>query len=335
DGSYTVKLVVTSDDGTTARTEQAIEVANLAPTAAYTLTADGATVTVDAGASSDPEGTALDFAWDFGDGTTGAGVKASHKYAKDGDYDIRLTVTDAGGATGTSIQTATVVVDPVEPPVQPKAFATDSFGRQQASGWGTADSGGTWTTAGSSSYFTVSGGAGKVNMPSAGSGRQAYLGADWSDLEYRALIGNDKAATGGGVYHYAVLRNVPGVGSYRAKIRFRSDGTVAASLEKIVSGTASQVTPETTIAGLKATPGGKLQLRAQILQGDKTSMQLKLWSTAGNEPETWQISATDGTASLQHGGGIGFGVYLSGSATNAPITAELDNLWVGEVTPDE
>lgn len=333
DGKYTVSLTVTSDDESTASTEQAIEVANRAPTAAYTLSTDGAKVSLDATESSDPEGSVLDYAWNFGDSSTGTGVKATHEYAKDGDYEITLTVTDAGGAKATTVQTATVAIDPVDPPVEPKTYATDAFGRESSSGWGSADSGGKWTTAGSSSYFTVAGGAGKVLMPSAGAGRQAYLGADWTDVEYRAQIGNDKAATGGGIYHYVVLRNVPGAGSYRAKVRFRSDGSVAASLEKIVAGTASQVTPETTIAGLKATAGGKVQLRAQIVQDQGTHMQVKLWNPAGNEPDAWQITATDGTAAMQHGGGIGFGVYLSGSATNAPITAELDNLWVGEVTP--
>lgn len=330
DGTYTVILTVASDDGSTARAEQVIEVAHLVPTASFSLETNGSQVSVDAAESSDPDDRELEYAWDFGDSKNASGVQVTHEYVEEGEYEITLTVTDADGETATMVQTATIEGDSLP---EPKAFVTDSFDRQSSSGWGSADSGGTWTTAGSSSYFTVAGGLGKISMPSPGSGRQSYLGRGWDELEYRMLVGNDKKATGGGIYHYAVLRNVPGAGSYRAKIRFRSDDTVAASLEKIVGGSASQVTPETTIAGLEATPDGQLQLRVQVLSDRGTRMQLKLWDPAGEEPDTWQINATDDTAALQQKGGIGYGVYLSGSATNEPVVAQLDDLWVGEVTP--
>jgi PKD repeat protein len=42
------------------------------------------------------------YAWDFGDGTTGAGVTATHSYGTGGSYSVALTVTDDKGATGTS-----------------------------------------------------------------------------------------------------------------------------------------------------------------------------------------------------------------------------------------
>ena len=58
----------------------------------------------------------------------------------------------------------------------PTQYAADSFNRTVAKGWGTADVGGPWSLAGSASAFSVSGCAGRMVMPSAGSSFAGYLG---------------------------------------------------------------------------------------------------------------------------------------------------------------
>ena len=42
----------------------------------------------------------LQFAWNFGDGTPGAGMQTAHVYKAPGTYHVTLTVRDAGGNTG-------------------------------------------------------------------------------------------------------------------------------------------------------------------------------------------------------------------------------------------
>jgi MYXO-CTERM domain-containing protein len=54
----------------------------------------GVAVTLDGSASSDPEGEPLTYAWDFGDGTTGADAQPSHTYAAEGSYYLTLIVND-------------------------------------------------------------------------------------------------------------------------------------------------------------------------------------------------------------------------------------------------
>ncbi|WP_158821663.1 PKD domain-containing protein [Granulicella sp. S156] len=62
--------------------------------------------------SSDPQGEALTYAWNFGDKTTGTGVSPSHTYTAPGTYTVSLTVTDTSNLTATASTTATVAAQP-------------------------------------------------------------------------------------------------------------------------------------------------------------------------------------------------------------------------------
>lgn len=67
----------------------------------------GLAITFDASGSTDPDGDALSFRWQFGDGTSGEGAVVAHDYAGFGSDTVRLTVTDARGATATAATLAT------------------------------------------------------------------------------------------------------------------------------------------------------------------------------------------------------------------------------------
>ena len=69
----------------------------------------GLPINFSATGSSDPQGQALAYEWNFGDGSTGTGASPSHSYAKVGTYAVSLTVTNTSGLTGTATTTATVV----------------------------------------------------------------------------------------------------------------------------------------------------------------------------------------------------------------------------------
>ncbi len=89
---------------------------NLAPVAAITASVADLTVSVDGTTSSDEDGTVVEFAWDFGDGTTASESTATHTYAAPGSYTVALVVTDDAGSTGSAEYTATVASPPPPPP---------------------------------------------------------------------------------------------------------------------------------------------------------------------------------------------------------------------------
>ncbi len=85
---------------------------NSLPIADFTHTPEKPTVnkaiTFDASSSYDPDGTIVNYTWDFGDGSTASGVTASHSYQKIGTYTVTLTITDNDGAVGEILRTVEV-----------------------------------------------------------------------------------------------------------------------------------------------------------------------------------------------------------------------------------
>jgi PKD repeat protein len=143
-GTYEITLTVVDDDGAsgTESAEVEVEAPNVAPTAAFTSSVSGATVSVDASGSTDDDGTIESYSWAWGDGSeSSTGKLASHTYAAGGTYTVTLTVTDDDGATAT--KTADVVV--VVPNVAPTAAFTSSVADLKVSvnGSGSEDPDGT------------------------------------------------------------------------------------------------------------------------------------------------------------------------------------------------
>ena len=64
--------------------------------------------------STDPDGTIVSWAWDFGDGATSTEQNPVHTYANSGEYIVTLTVTDDAGFTDIIAQTVNPF-DPIPP----------------------------------------------------------------------------------------------------------------------------------------------------------------------------------------------------------------------------
>ncbi|WP_256793606.1 PKD domain-containing protein [Terrabacter sp. Ter38] len=113
-GAFSVKLVVTDNDGATAEVTHTVTVSgNAAPVASFTTGTNGLVVTVNGSASTDPDGTIATYAWIFGDGGTATTPTptANHTYAAGGTYTITLTVTDNDGTSTSTTRSVAVVAN--------------------------------------------------------------------------------------------------------------------------------------------------------------------------------------------------------------------------------
>ncbi len=110
DGTYIATLTVTTGSGETATATVQINVlgeANETPTA--TIIASPTTgavplIVLFQASATDADGIVLQYAWNFGDGTTSSGQTVEHLYLTPGTFAVTLTVVDDRGGAGTATQ---------------------------------------------------------------------------------------------------------------------------------------------------------------------------------------------------------------------------------------
>ena len=81
-------------------------------------------------------GNPVQWLWDFGDGTKATGKNPTHKFAREGDYKVTLTIRDAGGnsdSTSKIVKVRTpkeqISIPPIKPPVYPKGYTIEEMCR--------------------------------------------------------------------------------------------------------------------------------------------------------------------------------------------------------------
>ena len=225
-------------------------------------------------------------------------------------------MTDNDGATG-SVTRAVSVSNAVGP------VAADAFGRTVASGFGTADTGGNWT--GSTTPLSVSGGTGRISL-AAGAGPSAALTAvSATDVNAVVDIALDKRPVAGNGYIYLDARK-SGTSGYRARLTVAPNGVLTLALVRVSSNV--ETTLSTIGTGLTYVAGTTMKARLSLTGTSPTTLSAKVWPATSSEPTAWTLTASDSTPERQAPGGVGLGSFLSGAATNAPITLSVDNLSV-------
>lgn len=319
-GAKTITLKVTDNEGASTTTSQQVTTVapNQGPTAAFTSSANGLTVAVDASTSSDPDGTIASYAWNFGDGATATGATATHPYATAATYSVTLTVTDNNGAT--NAKTVQVTVSTPVPPVS-GILAADNFDRSVSNGWGTADQGGAWTLRGTASRFSVANGAGSISVPSASTLYADLNAVSSASTRVDAVFSVDKLVES---QYVAVVGRRVGAANYIARLRIAADGSVKLFL---LQDAAVSIAPAITVPGLTLVPGEKYVLSMQVTGTSPTTIQAKVWKQSSAEPAAWQSQGTNALPALQAPGAVSVFSYLP-NTTLAPATVSFDKITV-------
>lgn len=294
--------------------------ANVAPTASFTSTTNGLTASVNGTGSSDPDGVISSYAWTFGDGTTGTGATASRTYTAAGTYTVGLTVTDDDGATASTTRQVTVTAPP---PMT--VLAADAFARSVTSGWGTADTGGTWTVGGGATRFSVAAGTGVHTVPAGATLTSTLAGVSSTASDVTVALSPDTTPTG--AVYATVTGRLVGTSEYGARVKLLDTGVV--QLHTSRSGT---VLTGGTVPGLTLTGGQKLNVRVQVQGTGPTTIRAKAWRTGTTEPAAWTTTTTDTTAALQSPGAVRLTTYLSSTATS-PLVLRWDDLTAAPIGP--
>lgn len=328
-GTYQVKLKVTDDAGASDTAAKSVTILpppepNQAPTAEFEITeVEGLKVTVNAAQSADPDGDDLNYRWAFGNGSdwVDGSETETFTYTEADDYTITLEVSDPEGLTDTHTQTVSVSI-----PMGPVAL--DAFNRAVTGNWGAADVGGTWTRTGGAATASVAGGVGQLIGANAGSGPAVHLPrTDTSNTVASVQVQLDKQPTGNGTYVSFSPRYLNNSNQYYLKSQFTASGGIQIQLVRAVGGTEAILATQFQ-SGFGYQAGEQVNLKLSVTGKNPTQLAAKIWAANDGEPEDWQLNASDSISELQVEGGVGLRLYLSGSTTNAPVTAAFDNLSV-------
>ena len=167
-GTYDVTLTVTSAVGPSSTVTHTVTVtqgsqAPVVDAGADATAAEGGSVAFAGSYTDAGDAGTHTVAWDFGDGATASTLEAAHTYTDNGVYTASLTVTDAGGLSGSDTRTITVAnANP----------AVDAGADQSATAGSTVSFTGTFTDAGTADTHTATWdwGDGSVVTPAAVTG---------------------------------------------------------------------------------------------------------------------------------------------------------------------
>lgn len=253
-----------------------------------------------------------------------------------------LTYSDFDTQPNTTYQYYVKALDPNDNPSQPSntitittasttVYGSDTFTRTASNGWGSADTGGSYSLTGTSSNFNINGSEGTMLVTTAGSTGQnkALLSSlNAIDTDITVKVKTDKVAAGSGEYTYLLGRNVGTSTQYRGRVIFNPTGSVQLQAATLISGTEKFLGSAVTVSGLTHTANTYIRIRMQLLGTNPTTIKMKAWLDGTAEPTTWQYTVTDSTATLQTAGSAGLLVRLSTTATNAPVLYTFDDLQI-------
>lgn len=232
-------------------------------------------------------------------------------------------------------------------PATPAATMTDTFARTVANGWGSADSGQTWTIydpvgiSPPASEYSVSGGAAKITTSTYNSARYITTnGASFGDFEATFTIATDTVPVDSsaeeGVAFPVLLRvNRTATTLYIVEINLLNNTGLPDNrgLRVLLLGTrfdsvssGAPVANHRQIPSLSYAAGSRLRVRVRC---EGPELRARVWPDGDAEPGHWHWQGYDDTYTA---GEFGFGMSLRGDDTPVPVSASWTDLTIRPLT---
>lgn len=214
------------------------------------------------------------------------------------------------------------------PTPTPYTAASDSFNRTVVNGWNYADTGGLFTTAGSSpTDYSVNGSEALMTATAPNASHRAYLNSvETLNSDQTVKFKTSKLAEGSTMYATVLARTDSSLNDeYFLQTLLRTTNRVAIRICKLVSGSETCLTDEFTVPDLTHETDDYIWLRFQVSGSSPTTLKGKAWKDGWKEPLDWQVSTTDSEAVLQSAAQVGVTSFVSASATNTPLTFSFDD----------
>ncbi|MFT3945110.1 MAG: PKD domain-containing protein [Ancrocorticia sp.] len=218
------------------------------------------------------------------------------------------------------------VTPPVDPGI-PGTVAADDFGRNVASGWGNADTGGEWTTWAPIPSRASVDGSGKITLPNGFARTLTLKDVSAQDTESSVKFSLTNVPSDGGESYVGISSRMSADTAYQVRLRLKADGTVW-----IVPRRGTTNFTATQVAGLSWAAGEVLNLKMQVTGTSPTTIRTKVWKEGSAEPTDWQSSVTDSTPALQGAGYVGL-FYSRAGTGPASATIAFKNYRVTNLAP--
>ncbi|MFI1472028.1 hypothetical protein [Streptomyces wuyuanensis] len=195
----------------------------------------------------------------------------------------------------------------------------DTFTRTTSNGWGTADSGQAWSTAGgTAANYAVTGGEGQHVCTTLDVSRRAIITAPTDDFDITCDVTANALSTGASQYGGIMARYRDIDNLYHCRLEFLTDNTVVMVIRKRLAAVESFVgtglfLPLTHVAG---------QYIRMRFQGVANDLRAKAWLRGTEEPTEWQINSSDGSFAA---GSCGCRSIVPAGNTNVNPTLAYDN----------
>lgn len=202
-------------------------------------------------------------------------------------------------------------------------YARDAFGRTVVDAWGTADTGGTWSS--TDSTFDVGSGIGTISLPSI-TNKSGYLtGVSAQDPEALLKVRVDHLAVGSDHLAWIYLRRQDSNNYYQARLSFNTSGSITAYFSRTASGTTTVIDAGTT--SIPHTTSDWYWVRARLSGTTSVNGKVRVWKDGTTEPANWDVDGIDASppANLQGSGHTGIRFQLGGSYSGTfPVVASFD-----------